>query len=283
MRAFVLTGGANLGAIQAGMVRALYERGIAPDLLVGSSAGALNAAFLAERPATSQAAVELGEVWRSLRRGDIFPLGLGAALRAVTGSGGALFPDRGLRALAERHLRSPRVEDTGIPLHIVATDALSGEQCCLSEGPLVDAVLASTALPGVLPAVEWNGRQLFDGGVVENAPIPTAISHGATSVYVLPTGHACALDGLPRNALSVALHALTLLVHRQLIADIEAFRDTVELVVLPPPCPLDVGPGDFSRADELIDRAYADGCAFLDAGGAEAPPIRMHMHAHPTV
>jgi NTE family protein len=280
VRAFVLSGGANLGAIQAGMVRALYERGIGPDVLVGTSVGALNAAFLAERPVAVDTADALGDVWRSVRRGDVFPVGAGAALRAITRSGGALVSDRGLRALAESQLGNARIEDAAIPLHIVATDALSGEQRCLSAGPLVDAVLASTALPGILPPVEWEGRQLFDGGVVENAPIPTAIAHGATTVYVLPTGHACALERLPRNSLSVAMHALTLLVHRQLIADIEAYRDAVDLVVLPPPCPLAVGPGDFSHADELIERSYADASAFLDAGGADAPPIRMHMHAH---
>jgi NTE family protein len=72
--AFVLAGGAALGAMQAGMVRALYERGIAPDLLIGTSAGALNAAFLASRPATAATAEELAALWRGLRRSDILPL-----------------------------------------------------------------------------------------------------------------------------------------------------------------------------------------------------------------
>src|SRR5690349_1075665 len=64
--AFVLAGGAGLGAMQAGMVHALYERGIAPDLLIGTSAGALNAAFLASRPATMATVEDLAAVWRGL-------------------------------------------------------------------------------------------------------------------------------------------------------------------------------------------------------------------------
>src|SRR6266404_4327503 len=130
--AFVLAGGAAPGAMQAGMIHALYERGITPDLLIGASAGALNAAFLASRPATTATAHELAAVWRRLRRSDILPL------RPATPVSG----------LAGRHLQFQRLEQAAIPLHLVAFDLLAGTEVRLPDGPAIDAVLAAAAIPG---------------------------------------------------------------------------------------------------------------------------------------
>ena len=118
--AFVLAGGAALGAMQAGMVHALYERGIAPDLLIGTSAGALNAAFLASRPATVATAQELAALWRGLRRSDILPLRPATLLGGLAGRRDHLIPDRALRRLAARHLQFERLERAAIPLHLIA-------------------------------------------------------------------------------------------------------------------------------------------------------------------
>jgi NTE family protein len=134
----------------------------------------------------------------------------------------------------------------------------------------------------VLPTVAWGERMLMDGGVANNTPISHAVTLGARRVYVLPTGHACALPRPPRGALEIALHAISLLTHRRLIEDIERHRGDVELVVLPPPCPLSIAPFDFSRADELISGALADARAFLDGGEEQPPPVRMRMPAYPS-
>ena len=149
--AFVLAGGAALGAMQAGMIYALYERGIAPDLLIGASAGALNAAFLASRPATVATAHELAAVWCGLRRSDILPLRPATLVSGLAGRRDHLIPDRALRRLAARHLQFDRLEQAAIPLHLVAFDLLAGTEVRLSDGPLADAVLAAAAIPGVLP------------------------------------------------------------------------------------------------------------------------------------
>src|SRR5229473_2217850 len=141
--AFVLAGGAGLGAMQAGMVHALYERGIAPDLLIGTSAGALNAAFLASRPATVATAQELAAVWRGLRRSDILPLRPATLISALAGRRDHLIPGRALRRLAARHLQFQRLEQAAIPLHLVAFDLLAGTEVRLSDGPLADAALAA--------------------------------------------------------------------------------------------------------------------------------------------
>jgi NTE family protein len=185
--AFVLAGGAALGAMQAGMVHALHERGIAPDLLIGTSAGALNAAFLASRPATAATAEELAAVWRGLGRSDILPLRPATLIAGLAGRRDHLIPDRALRRLAARHLQFERLEQAAIPLHLVAFDLLAGTEVRLSDGPLADAVLGAAAIPGVLPPVRWRGRLLADGGIADNTPVSHAVALGAQRIYVLAT------------------------------------------------------------------------------------------------
>src|SRR5690349_6220378 len=214
--AFVFSGGASLGAIQVGMLEALYERGIRPDLIVGTSAGALNGAFIAERPQTVETARELGDVWRGLRRGQVFPVNPLTGALGFLGGRDHLVPDSGLRRLIERHTRIDRLEETLVPLHVVATDVLTGEEVRLSEGSLIDAVMASAAIPGVLPSVSYDGRALMDGGVANNSPFSHAIELGADRVYVLPTGATCELDEPPRGALAMLVYATHLLIGRRL-------------------------------------------------------------------
>ncbi len=279
-RAFVLSGGASLGAIQVGMLRALYERGITPDLIVATSAGAINGAFIASRQQTVETADELAGLWRRVRRGTVFPLNPVSGLLGFLGSRAYLVPRSGLRRLVAEHVERELLEELPLPLHVVAVDVVTGEELLLSRGPLVEAVLASAAIPAVFPPIEWGDRELMDGGVANNTPISHAIALGAREVYVLPAGHACALERSPSSALGMALHALTLLTHSRLIADIELHVAQAKLVVLPPPCPLAIAPVDFSHSGELIDRAAEGAAAFLDGGGAERPPIRMAMHRH---
>ena len=278
--AFVLSGGAGLGAIQVGMLRALYERGIEPDLIVATSAGAINGAFIATRPQTVETVDALAEIWRHVRRGQVFPVNPLTGLLGFLGTRAHLVPDSGLRRLVAEHLDSRQLEDLPIPLHVVAVDVITGEELLLSTGPLLEAVIASATVPAVLPPVRWQDRELMDGGVANNTPISHAIELDAREIYVLPTGHACALERPPGSALGMALHALSLLTHSRLIADIELHKDDAKLIVMPPPCPLSIAPIDFAHAAELIERSTHDARAFLDDGGAERPPLRMHMHRH---
>jgi NTE family protein len=271
--AFVLSGGASLGAIQVGMLEALYERGIQPDLVVGTSAGALNGAFIASRPQTVDTAAELGELWRGLRRGRVFPFDPLAGLLGFAGARNHLVPERGLRRMVEEQLEVERLEEMPVPLHVVATDVLTGDEVRLSAGPAVDAVMASAAIPGVLPAVEWEGRVLVDGGVANNAPVSHAVELGATRVYVLPTGYACDLDEPPRSAVAMLVHATSMLTQHRMNSDLRALADACDLVVLPPPCPLAIAPFDFSHAGELMDRARADARAALDRRDAPLPRV----------
>jgi NTE family protein len=288
-RAFVLSGGASLGAIQVGMLEALFERGIAPDMIVGSSAGAINGAFIASREPTVQTARELGEVWRGLNRGSVFPLSPLTGLLGFVGRRGHLVPDDNLRRLIARHAGFDRLEDARVPFHVVVTDVLSGRELRLSTGPTVDGVMASAAIPGVFEPGALDGQLLIDGGVCDNTPLSHAIELGAEEIYVLPAGFACDLEAPPRGALGMLLHAISVVLAQRLHLDIELYRERARLVVLPPPCPHDVQPISFSRAGELIDRVLTESRTFLDGLDANPSPAartspakRLQPHSHRT-
>ena len=271
--AFVLSGGASLGAMQVGMVRALYERDIAPDLVVGTSAGALNAAFLASRAPTVATADELAAVWRGLHRDDVFPLDVRTMIGGLTNHRDHIVSDRGLRRLIRHNLQIDRLEDAAVPLHLVAFDVLSGDEIRLSEGPAAEALLAAAAIPGVLPPVEWGERLLVDGGVVDNTPISHAVALGAERIYVLATADALArgVPVPPRGALDAALHAFIVLVGARLATDLARYAGEAELIVLPAANRHHIQPTDFDHASRLIGEAAADARRTLDAlAGVEA-------------
>lgn len=222
----------------------------------------------------------LKALWCGLRRGDVFPLNL-ASLIGLLFRRDHLVDARGLRRLLERHLRYRQLQDAAVPMHVVASDMLTGNEVCLSSGPVVEAVLASTAIPGVFPPVRIDGRLLVDGGVANNTPISTAVRLGATRIIVLPTGFSCALQQLPRGAIARAMHALSLLVSRQLVHDAERFSGTaVQLRIVPSLCPIECSPYDYSAAPSLVERARQSTCQWLDAGGLEHADIPMALHEH---
>jgi NTE family protein len=252
--AFVLSGGAALGAAQAGMLRGLYEAGIVPDLLVGTSVGGLNAAFAASRPPVPATADALEPVWLGLRRADAFPLRPGRVLRGLAG-GDHVVSDRGLRRLLARHLELDRLEDAAIPVHVVAYDVEAGAERLLSSGPAAGAVLATSAVPGLLPPVRLGGRLLVDGGVADNAPVSHAVALGAERIFVLSTQPVAA--GPPRTAAGLALHAFTLLIGSRLRADVAHHAGAVELTVIEAALPAPVSPADFGQARALIAAGHA--------------------------
>jgi NTE family protein len=249
------------------MLHALYERGIRPDLLVGTSAGALNAAYIASRPASVDTSIELGHVWRGLHRQDIFPLHAPTLIGGLGNHQDHLVPDRPLRRLVARHLQLDRLEHAEVPLHLIAFDLLSGEEVRLSQGSAEQAVLAAAAIPGVLPAVPWGKRQLVDGGVVNNTPISHAVELGAERIFVLSTQDPTArgLPTPPRGALDAAVHAFSLMVDARLEADLARYADASELIVLPAVNPGHVQPTDFDHASRLIGAALEAARAALDA------------------
>lgn len=278
MKAFVLSGGGNLGAIQVGMLKALSDAGIHPDAIVGASVGAVNGSWLAGRGPGADME-ELAEVWRGLRRSDVFPTRLLGGLRGFLGQTDHLFPDTGLRRLLERELQFERLEDAIVPFHVVATDISSGKDHLLSRGDAADAVCASAAIPGIFPGVTIDGRTLVDGGVVNNCPISHAVALGATEIWVLPCGYACSLARPPTSALGAALQAINLLVQQRLRTDAKQFSDRVRLHIAPPPCPIEVSPTDFSQSDRLIQSSRTLTESWLaDPAISVGDPLAPHAH-----
>lgn len=282
--AFVLSGGGSLGAVQVGMVQALTARNQKPDLLVGTSAGALNVGYLAGHGISRQALGRLADIWTGLRRADVFPFRPGRHLLALAGARESVFPSDGLRRLVEAHLPYRNLEDAAIAVHVVATNMLSGEEVLLSEGDACSAILASTAIPGLLPAVRRDGLILGDGALANNTPISQAISLGADRIFVLPAGVACALTEPPASPYAAVLQAVSFLTQQRLIHEVSDLAGRAELHVMPPLCPLSVSPADFSQARGLIDRARVATSRWLDAGHDRIPhPERfLSLHAHAT-
>ena len=159
--AFVLAGGGSLGAVQVGMLRALLESGLQADLVIGSSVGAINAAYFAGDPSLD-GIVGLERLWRSLKRTDIFSLSW-RRLLGFLARRNHLVPSDGLRRLLELHLPYRNLEDATLPVHVVATEILSGEAVVLSRGSATQAILASSAIPAAFAPVEVEGRLLCDG------------------------------------------------------------------------------------------------------------------------
>jgi NTE family protein len=129
-------------------------------------------------------------------------------------------------------------------------------------------VLASASLPGIFPPVNIDGQFLIDGGVINNAPISHAVRLGATTIYVLACGHACALAKPPKGALGVVLQSVSVLIGRQLVHDVDRFEPHYDLRIVPQTCPQNVAPMDFSQASKLMSNAYAATSTWLDQDGA---------------
>jgi NTE family protein len=276
--AFVFAGGGSFGAVQVGMLRELVAHGVRPDMVVGSSAGAINGAYFAGAP-DADGIERLDAVWRGLGRRDVFPITLRSAAAFLVHRQ-PVVDSSGLRALLERHLPYRDLEKAPLPVHVVATDLLHGATVRLSKGPAVEAVLASCAIPAAFPPVVIDDHYLVDGAVASNTPVGVAVELGAKRIVVLPTGYACALHEPPRGAIACALQAITLLTAHQLVVEIEKFRGEVEIVTVPPLCPLSVSPYDFSRGGELIDRASEQTRKWLAKGGLEKHRIPGALRPH---
>ena len=274
LTAFVLAGGASLGAMQVGMLRALYERGIVPDLLVGTSAGALNAAFVASRPQTVETADQLARVWHELRREHIFPLSLRALLVGLSGHRDHLVPDGGLRRLVARHIEFADLGEAAVPLHVVAFDLAESREVLLSRGPTLDVITAAASIPGIFPPVRLGRGSLVDGGVVNNTPISHAVALGAKRIFVLPTRKARrAPSRISRGALGAAIEGLSLLTDGRLRFDLARYSKDAELVVLPAPNSLGVQPTNFSHSQRLSGDALAATRAFLGRIDRHSPLV----------
>ena len=242
------------------MLRALAERAIKPDLIIGTSVGALNGAAIAA--SGPEAIDQLDEMWRGLTRRTLFgPMREAAASLARTRR---VTRGKQLGRLIHQQLSVSSFEELATPLGVVVTDALTGAPHLVSSGPLRSALLASAAVPGLFPPVVIDGRDYIDGGVAANVPIRQAVAFGARSVLVLDASPSTPASALPRSLVGSLLLSSSLMLRNQKAAAVEHLGDGYQLATIPSATPPDLGSFDFSRTDELIAEGRRLTLAALD-------------------
>lgn len=234
-RALVLSGGGPYGALQAGAIKALLEDGFAPDLIVGTSVGALNGAFVAADP-TAAGAAKLHDVWTALTEEALFP---GARRRSswarMVMRGDRIFTPDGLSALIENDLPISTFEEAALPLGIVATDIETGRDVTFTTGALREPLLASAAMPGIYPPVEIEGRRYIDGGVANAVPIVPAVEMGGGRVVVINCSGSRQERRPLQRPMDHLLHAFLLARSQRYERDLETLAPKVEIVEVPLP------------------------------------------------
>jgi NTE family protein len=263
---FVLPGGSGLGSVQVGMAQALFEAGIRPDFFVGTSVGAINSAFLGGNP-TLDGVLELGKIWMTVRREDVFPVNVFSTIINVFKKKNFLVSPKGLRNLLERNIHYNTLADARIPCLLTATDLMNGEQVVLTSGNVITAVLASTALPGIYPPVEMMGRFLVDGGLSGNTPLSVAAEYGAEEVFILPAGYSKTLDKLPSGLMDTFAHSLNILIDQQFLRDIEFYEKNISIHIIPPVYSKGRSFYDLSATAEYLSLAYESTRGWLQTGG----------------
>ncbi len=277
--AFVLGGGGGpLGSHEVGMLQALLERGIVPDLVLGTSIGAINGAAVAADP-TPAGVQRLASLWADIGQRGVF--GGSVVRRAVTlaRTRTHLHGNDALRARLARALGTGRIEDLAVPFQCVAASIERASEHWFTDGPLVDAVLASAAVPGILPPVEIGGEHFIDGGIVNSIPVSRAVALGAQRIFVLHVGRLDRALEPPRWPWEVGLVAFEIARRHRFLGDMAALPDSVDVHVLPtgqqdPPRFTDISQfryRDTSHVGARIARAHEATVRYLAARDFGAP------------
>jgi len=251
--AFVLSGGGNQSVAQVGMLRALLERDIVPDVIIGCSAGAFNGATIAASP--DLVGIErLEATWDSLRGDTVFPGGRLSRAWNLLKRDDHLFSNQGLRSIFLRGDTPPAFEDLVIPLRVVAADLDTGEEVVFARGPLEPALLASSALPGLFPPIRHDGHTLVDGAVVNTVPLWHALAGPVDRIYVMSVAGDL-MERPLRSPIDVAVRAFAISRKQRFDLELRSVPESVEVIMLPAPTD-DRELVDYSGGRELMDEAY---------------------------
>ena len=267
--AFVLGGGGLLGAHEVGMLRALLEAGVTPDLIVGTSVGAINGVVVAEDP-TPAAAGRLASLWLELDSTDLFAGSMIGRLSTLAKTRTSLHTDQPLRDGLTQHLRARTFEELAVPFQCVAANVERAAEHWFSDGPLIDAVRASCAVPGLLPPAIVGGETYLDGGLVHSIPVGRAVALGATTLYILQVGRIEQPLTAPQRPWEVGMVAFEVARRHRFAADMAGLPDGVTAHVLPTGAPEKTPPlrsqlkyRDRSGIARRIDSAYEATVAYL--------------------
>jgi NTE family protein len=272
--AFVFGGGGVMGAAEVGMLRALREAAIVPDLVVGTSVGALNGVMVAADPAT--AVERLTELWHGIEAQDPFAATLMERVTTLARSRTHLHTNDGLLRLLERNLTVRRFEDLEVPFHCVAASIERAGARWFSSGELLPAVLASAAVPGLLPPVVIDGEHHLDGGLVHSIPIGRAVELGATTIHVLHVGRIEQPLSVPTNPWELGAVTFEIARRHRFVEELEHLPDAVDVHVLPTGAaertrfsdPRQLRYRDLSDVGERIQAAYLATSAYLVQAGS---------------
>jgi NTE family protein len=274
---FVLGGGGSLGAAQVGMLQALHDTGITADLVVGTSVGALNGCMVAAHP--DDAGARLDALWTRAVEARIFP-GRGIRqLRTLRTAKTFLYSNDNLIDFLHRELPVDRFDELVLPFGAVATDAETGDPVVQTSGLLAPALVASTAIPAIFPAVWHNGRTLYDGGLVANVPMRQAIGLGAKSLVVLDCTYPGRSPKLPDTMVEVLALASVIMSRRQAATELPLIVHEVPVIYLPGPDMRSVNPLDFKHTDALKHGAYQASGEFLSSLSYEGPRLYGSLYA----
>lgn len=283
--AFVLSGGAALGAIQVGMLQALTAVHLHPDIVVGTSAGSLNGAVIAEQ-GLPVATDTLTRLWHNFTREDFFPGGWVSQVKQLMATRNSLFPNNRLAALISQVSHVTCIEEMPIPFGALATALDTFHGVLFTAGNLQLALMASAAIPGIYPPVEIQNRLFVDGALTAHVPLKAALLMGAKSLVVLDAGEICHQKRTPRHSAELLLATMHVAMRQRVRVEAPAIAQQVPVLYLPTPCPISTAVLDFSESRQLIDQARQMAADFL----ADAPvpvPGKMsgapHFHNHEPV
>lgn len=269
--AFIFGGGGKWGAVQAGMAQALTEAGITPDLVLGTSIGAFNGAIMAADP--DQGATRLRSTWSEIQGIDILDTSLTDRVRKVLTNRIALHETGELRRILTRYLPVASFTDLSVPFQCVATTVETAAERWFDGGSLIEAILASSAVPGLFPPLELEGRHYYDGGLVNSVPIDRAVELGATRIYALQVGRMEKPLEPPRRLHEAALVAFEIARRNRFAAAVHSLPEHVEVHVLPSGNPIDMDDRrqlkwwDVGDTAELMDAAYRATRDYLSGPG----------------
>ena len=270
--AFVLSGGGPYGALQVGALQALFEAGVKPDMAVGTSVGSMNAAFVAFGP-NVQGMERLKRIWLDFGDSDLFPGSrFKTAWARMLMRGNRVFENSGVRKVIEANLGQPTFDDAQIPLGVVAADLDTGAERVFSSGPLIEPLLASSAMPGIYPPVAIDGSLYIDGGVANAVPIAPAVAMGAKRIYVIDVSSTNHQRRPLLRPMDYLLHAFSLSRAKRLELDIARYKERVELIFVPVPRLDFVVPfASMEHTPRLIEMGYDHVKRFFDEPVASEP------------
>ena len=276
--AFVLGGGGAWGAYEVGMLRALLEAGIEPDIILGTSVGAINGAAFAAEPSL-ECVERLEKVWTELDDGSVFEGSLLSRIGTAVRSRTHLYSNETLKRMLVEALGEPRIEELALPFQCVAASIERATDHWFTDGPVIEAVLASCAVPGLLPPVEIDGEHFLDGGLVDSVPLGRAVRLGAKRIFILHAGRVEQPLTAPKQPWEVASVVFEIARRHRFSRAFADLPDEVAAHLLPTgntPRDADEGIGrylryrDYSRAHDRIQQAYQASAAYLGTIEIEA-------------